>query len=63
MSLQDDLIEAANIEVMRRVLEPIDDDIPDPGIDFEACVEAIVKRTERTVKPLSKARLFLEQSP
>jgi hypothetical protein len=52
MSLQDDLIEAANVEVMRRVLEPVDDDIPDPGIDFEACVKAVVKRTERTVKPM-----------
>jgi hypothetical protein len=55
MSLQDDLIEAANIDVMRRVLEPVDDDIPDPGIDFEACVKALMKRTERTVKPLSQA--------
>jgi hypothetical protein len=57
MSLQDDLIEAANIEVMRRVLEPVDDDdIPDPGIDFDACVKAIVERTERTVKPMSQAK-------
>ena len=53
MSLQDDLIETANIEVMRRVLEPVDDDIPDPGIDFDACVTAILKQTERTVRPLS----------
>lgn len=56
MSLQDDLIEAANIEVMRRVLEPVDDDIPDPGIDFDACVKAIVERTERTVKAMSEAK-------
>jgi len=34
MSLKDDLAEAANIEVMRRVREPIDDDIPDPEINF-----------------------------
>ncbi len=56
MSLQDDLIETANIEVMRRVLEPVDDDIPDPGIDFEACVKAVVKRTERMVKSLPQAK-------
>src|SRR5438067_1774637 len=56
MSLQDDLIEAANIDVMRRVLEPVDDDIPDPEIDFEACVKAFVHRTWRTVMPLSQAK-------
>src|SRR5260370_42125453 len=55
MGLQDDLIEAANIEVMRRVPEPVDDEIPDPGIDFEACVEALLERTERLVKSLSQA--------
>src|SRR5437588_227514 len=44
MGLEDDLIEMAHIEVMRRVLEPVDDDIPDPEVDFEACVEAVVKR-------------------
>jgi hypothetical protein len=44
MSIRDDLIETANIEVMRRVLDPVDDDIPDPEVDFEACVEAVVKR-------------------
>jgi hypothetical protein len=65
MSPQDDLIEAANIEVMRRVLEPVDDDIPDPGIDFEACVKALVKRTERMLKSLSQAErrtYFLEKA-
>src|SRR5437899_12917471 len=56
MSLQDDLIETANIEVMRRVHEPVDDDIPDPGIDFDACVTEILKQTERTVRPLSHAK-------
>jgi hypothetical protein len=56
MSLQDDVVEAVNIEVMRRILEPVDDDIPDPGFDFDACVKALVKRTERKVKPLSHAK-------
>ena len=41
--------------MLRRVLEPVDDDIPNPGFDFEACIEAVVERTTRTVKPLSKA--------
>jgi hypothetical protein len=57
MSLEDDLVEAANVEVMRRVLEPVDDGIPDPGIDFDACVEAIVKRTKRKVMLMSHAKL------
>ena len=55
MTFEQDLIETTNIEVMRRVLEPVKDDIPDPGLDLEACVEAVVERTARTVKPLSKA--------
>jgi hypothetical protein len=65
MSFQDDLIEAAKIDVMRRVLEPVDDDIPDPGIDFEACVTALVLRTKRTVKSLPPAKrraYFLEKA-
>ena len=56
MSLQDDLIEMAHIEVMRRVLEPIDDDIPDPEVNFEACVALIVQRTKRTVLLMSHAK-------
>ena len=56
MSLEDNLIEMAHIEVMRRVLEPVDDDIPDPGVDFDACVEAVVKRTKRAVLLLSHAK-------
>jgi len=56
MSLEDNLIEMAHIEVMRRVLEPVDDDIPDPEVDFEACVEAVVKRTKRAVLLLSHAK-------
>ena len=56
MGLEDDLIEVAQIEVMRRVLEPVDDDIPDPGVDFDACVEAVVKRTKRAVLLLSHAK-------
>jgi hypothetical protein len=36
MSLEDDLIEVTHIEVMRRTMEPLDDDISDPGIHFEA---------------------------
>jgi hypothetical protein len=55
MTFEQDLIETTNIEVMRRVLEPVDDDIPDPGLNFEACIEAVVERTAQTVKPLSKA--------
>jgi hypothetical protein len=50
---------------MRWVLEPVDDGIPDPGIDFEACVKAILKRTEQTVKSLSQAErqaYFLEKA-
>jgi len=42
-----------------------DDDIPNPEIDFEACVEAVTKRTERMVKSLSKAErraYFLERA-
>jgi hypothetical protein len=65
MSLQDDLIEVTNIEVTRRVLEPVDDDIPDPGIDFEACVKAVLKRTKRMVKSLPPAKrhaYFLEHA-
>ena len=56
MGLEDDLIEMAHIEVMRRVLEPVDDDIPDPGVDFDACVEAVVKRMKRAVLLLSHAK-------
>jgi len=56
MTLKDNLFELAQIEVMRRVLEPVDDDIPDPEIDFDACVDAILKRTARRVMPLSHAK-------
>ena len=65
MSLEDDLIEVVQIEVMRRVLEPVDDDIPDPEIDFDACVEAVAKRTKRMVKSLPPAKrraYFLEKA-
>jgi|SRR5579862_4351929 len=65
MGLEDDLIEVAHIEVMRRVLDPIEDDITDPGIDFEACVKAITERTKQTVKSLSQAErpaYFLEKA-
>ena len=55
MSFQEDLLETTQIEVMRRVLEPVDDNIPDPEINFEACVEGVVERTARTVKRLSKS--------
>lgn len=56
MSFQDDLIEVTNIEVLRRAFEPVDDDIPDPGTDFDGCVDAVVKRTKRTVLPMSHAK-------
>ena len=56
MSFQDNQIEVTNIEVLRRVLEPVDDDIPDPEIDFDACVDAVVKQTRRKVLPLSHAK-------
>jgi hypothetical protein len=65
MSFQEDLFETIQIEVMRRVLEPVDDDIPDPEVDFDACVQGVVERTARTVKPLSKAErhvYFLSQA-
>jgi len=65
MGLKDDLLEVVHIEVMRRVLEPVADDIPDPEIDFAACLEAVTKRTERMVKSLSKAErraYFLEKA-
>jgi len=41
---------------MRRVIEPVDDEIPDPGVNFEACVEAVVKRTRRAVLLMSHAK-------
>ena len=56
MSLQDDLIQVTNIEMVRRVLEPVDDDIADPGIDFDACAEAVMKRIKRRVKSLSPTK-------
>jgi len=56
MSLEDNLIEMVHMEVMRRVLEPVDDDIPDPGFNFEGCVDAVLKRTRRAVLPLSHAK-------
>jgi hypothetical protein len=56
MNLEDNLIEMAQIEVMRRVLEPVDDDIPDPEVDFDGCVEAVMKRTKRAVLMLSHAK-------
>jgi hypothetical protein len=55
MSFHEDLLETTQIEVMRRVLEPVDEDIPDPWVDFEVCVEGVVERTARTVKPMSRA--------
>ena len=65
MSLQDDLIKVTEIEVMRRVLEPVDDDIPDPEVNFDACVEGVVKRIRRKVKSLPPGRrhdYFLEHA-
>jgi hypothetical protein len=37
------------------VIEPVDDDIPDPEVDFEACVKAVVNRMHGSVKSLSRA--------
>src|SRR5579884_3213407 len=56
MSLEDDVVKVTQIEVMRRVLEPGDDDLPDPEINFDACVEAVVKRIKRKLKSLPPAR-------
>jgi len=42
--------------MLSKVPEPIDDDLPDPEVDFEACVAAIMQRTKRTVLLLSHAK-------
>jgi hypothetical protein len=56
MRLADDISELANAEVMRRVLEPTADaEIPDPTVNFQECLDAMIERVERTVYTLPRA--------
>lgn len=55
MKLESDLIEATHADMMRRMLEPADDGIPDPGIDFSACLSALLERIEMAVYSLPRA--------
>lgn len=52
--IDQNLVEAANADIMRRVFEPRDDGIPDPGIDFAGCVDATMERIRRAVSPLTE---------
>lgn len=53
MSLKDDIIEAACCDVMKRVLEPVDDGIPDPQVNFDACTTALADRISEQVLAMS----------
>jgi hypothetical protein len=55
MSLKDDIIEAACCDVMRRVLEPVDDGTPDPQVNFDACVTALADRVSEEVLDMSRS--------
>ena len=55
MKLASDTAELIYAEVMKRVFEPVDDDVPDPGIHFEACLALIADRVGRQVQAIPPA--------
>lgn len=63
--LGNDLVELTLFEAMRRVLEPVTDDLPDPTVTFEAFTTAMLERVERTVFSLpyrERPAYFLERA-
>lgn len=54
MDLKDNIIEAVHFDVMRRVLEPVNDGIVDPGVNFEGCMEMVSDRIEHVVATMTE---------
>lgn len=50
-----DTIQLAYFEMMQRCLIPVDDDLPDPTVNFDAFCAAVADRTERIVYALPRA--------
>lgn len=55
MKLCSDAAELTYAEVMKRVFEPVDDDVPDPGDYFEACVALVADRVQRQIAAIPEA--------
>lgn len=56
-NLHNDVVELAHAEMMRIVLDPeaLPDGVPEPEVDFEGCLRALVDRVEATVYSLPSA--------
>lgn len=52
MDVRENIVQAAQFEVMRRVLEPVDDGMPDPGVDFDGCCEAVTNRIQKELQAM-----------
>lgn len=45
MNFQEQIVQTAHFDAMRRVLVPdTSDGVPDPGVDFEGCLQAVMDR-------------------
>lgn len=55
MKLATDTQELIHAEVMKRVFEPVDDDVPDLTCYFDAAVALIAHRTQQTIQAIPEA--------
>jgi hypothetical protein len=55
MKLASDTAELIHAEVMMRVFDPVEDDVPDPGDYFDACIALITDRVGRQVQAIPEA--------
>jgi hypothetical protein len=55
MKLESDTIELIQAEMMKRVFEPVDDDVPDPSCYFEACLALLSSRVQQQIKAIPKS--------
>jgi hypothetical protein len=57
MKLQTDLIELMHAEMMKRILVPMDEDLPDPGVNFQAFVDGLQAAVRRRAEAVPRAEL------
>lgn len=54
MTLEENMVHAAHFDAMRRVFVPdTSDGVPDPGVDFEGCLGAVMSKVNYAVNALS----------
>lgn len=55
MKLGTDTQEMIHAEMLKRVFEPADDDIPDPSCYFEACLALLAQRTQEKIAAIPES--------